>query len=223
MGEWDSVTETTKMVAGKRPSIWLKALVVIVGAVSIWSYIDAKDMIIWWMEAIPSVFALVFLPLIYRTFPLTPLLYILIIVHAVILLIGAHYTYAEVPIGDWFKETFNLSRNHYDRLGHFAQGFAPAIIARELILRTSPLGPGKWLFWIVMMSVLGFSAFYEIIEWQSVVWAGEGDTTGDFLGTQGDVWDAQKDMSLALIGAICAQFFLAKLHDHQLAELAAQR
>ena len=200
-------------------SIWLKGLIAVIGAVSLWSYIGAKDLIIWWAEAIPALFALVFLPLIYRSFPLTPLLYILITIHAVILLMGAHYTYAEVPIGDWFREAFNLSRNHFDRLGHLAQGFIPAIIARELMLRTSPLRPGKWLFWIVMMSVLGFSGFYEIIEWQFAEWAGGGDTTGDFLGTQGDVWDPQKDMAMALIGAIAAQFLLGRLHDRQLAEL----
>ena len=202
-----------------RSPLWLIVLVLVVGSVSIWSYVGAKDIVVWWMEAIPALFALFFLPFIYRNFALTPLLYILITIHAVILLVGAHYTYADVPIGDWFRETFSLSRNHYDRFGHLAQGFIPAIIARELILRTSPLSPGKWLFWIVMMSVLGFSGFYEIIEWQSVVWAGEGDTTGDFLGTQGDVWDAQKDMSMALIGAITAQFMLGRLHDRQLANL----
>jgi len=213
MADW------TDQVGGRQISIWLKALIGIIGCVSIWSYIGAKDIIVWWMEAIPALFALFFLPYIYRSFPLTPLLYILITVHAVILLIGAHYTYAYVPIGDWFRDTFELSRNHYDRFGHLAQGFVPAIIARELLLRTSPLKPGKWLFWIVMMSVLGFSAFYEIIEWQSAVWGGDGDTTGDFLGTQGDVWDAQKDMTMALIGAILAQFLLSRLHDRQLREL----
>ena len=208
---------TTDNSNAGQPTFWLVIMVVLVGAVSVWSYIGAKDMIVWWAEAVPAIFALIFLPLIFRSFPLTPLLYILITVHAIILLIGAHYTYAEVPVGNWFGDLFGFERNHYDRLGHLAQGFVPAIIARELILRTSPLRPGKWLFWIVLMSVLGFSGFYEIIEWQSVVWAGEGDVTGDFLGTQGDVWDAQKDMTMAIIGAISAQLLLSRLHDRQLA------
>ena len=186
------MTASIEIPSHKQSLMWLIVLVVVVGVVSIWSYIGAKDIVVWWAEAIPALFALIFLSLIYRSFPLTPLLYILITIHAVILLVGAHYTYAEVPIGNWFRDLFDLERNHYDRFGHLAQGFVPAILARELLLRTSPLRPGKWLFWIVTMSVLGFSGFYEIIEWQSVVWGGEGDTTGDFLGTQGDVWDAQK-------------------------------
>jgi len=204
---------------GRGASLWLIILVVTVGAVTVWSYMDAKDTVVWWAEAIPALFAAIFLPLVFRSFPLTPLLYILITIHAVILLVGAHYTYAEVPIGDWVRDMFGLARNHYDRFGHLAQGFVPAIIARELLLRTSPIRPGKWLFWIVTMSVLGFSGFYELIEWQSVVWGGESGTTGDFLGTQGDVWDAQKDMMMALIGAISAQFLLARLHDRQLSQL----
>ncbi len=213
------MTISADSTSSTRSPFWLIVLICVVGPVSVWSYIDAKDTIIWWAEAIPAIFALVFLPFTFRVFPLTPLLYILITIHAVILLIGAHYTYAEVPIGDWFRDLFGYDRNHFDRLGHLAQGFVPAILARELLLRTSPLKPGKWLFWIVLMSVLGFSAFYEIIEWQSVVWAGEGDVTGDFLGTQGDVWDAQKDMAMALIGVISAQLLLGRLHDRQLAQL----
>lgn len=203
----------------QQPVIWLVIMVLAIAAVSVWSYIGAKDIVVWWAEAVPALFAALFLPLVFRSFPLTPLLYFLITVHAIILLVGAHYTYAEVPIGNWFRDTFDLGRNHYDRFGHFAQGFVPAIIARELILRTSPLRPGKWLFWIVLMSVLGFSAFYEIIEWQAVVWGGDGDTTGDFLGTQGDVWDAQKDMTMAIVGAVTAQLLLGRLHDRQLALL----
>lgn len=169
------------------------------------------------MEAAPVLVALPLLALTYRRFPLTDLLYICIAAHGIILLVGAHYTYAEVPLGDWMRNAFHLSRNHYDRLGHFAQGFVPALIARELLLRTSPLKSGKWLTAIILLSCLGISAAYEIIEWIGAETLGQ--SADAFLGTQGDIWDMQKDMALALLGAMVALLFLSRAHDRALARL----
>ena len=157
----------------------------------------------WVMEVVPVAIGAVLLTATYRRFPLTPLLYRLLFVHAVILMVGGHYTYARVPLGFWVQDWLDLSRNHYDRLGHLAQGFVPAILVRDILLRTIPLRPGGWLFFLVTCVGLAFSAFYELIEW----WAAEigGDSADSFLGTQGDVWDTQWDMLLALIGALTAQ------------------
>ena len=152
-----------------------------------------------------------------RRFPLTPLLMILLAVHAVILMVGGHWTYARVPVGDWVRDALHLERNPYDRLGHLAQGFVPGILARELLLRTSPLRRGKWLYAIGVAIPLAFSAFYELTEWWTAVAAGDGAV--DFLGSQGDVWDAQWDMFCALIGAALAPLLLGRLHDRQLARL----
>ena len=173
----------------------------------------------WLLEVAP---VLIGAPLLLATggrFPLTPLLYRLIFVHALILILGGHYTYARVPLGFWLQDLLELSRNHYDRLGHLAQGFIPAILTREILLRTSPLKPGRWLFALVTAVCLAFSAFYELIEW----WAAAigGAEAESFLGTQGDVWDTQWDMFLALIGALAAQLLLARLHDRQLARHTA--
>ena len=151
-------------------------------------------------------------------FPLTPLLYTLLAIHALILILGGHYTYAQVPLGFWVQEWLGLARNHYDRLGHFAQGFVPAILAREILLRTSPLQRGRWLFFLVTATCLAISACYEFIEWWAAL-AG-GATADAFLGTQGDVWDTQWDMFLALIGAITAQLTLSRTHDRALASLS---
>jgi len=138
----------------------------------------------------------------------------LIFLHSLILMLGAHYTYARVPPGFWFQEWFDLSRNHYDRLGHLAQGFVPAILAREVLLRRSPLQPGKWLFFLVTCVCLAISACYEFLEWGTALAGGE--SADAFLGTQGDIWDTQWDMFLALLGAMTAQATLARLHDRQL-------
>ena len=138
-----------------------------------------------------------------------------------ILLVGAHYTYAEVPAFNWLRDTFDLARNHYDRVGHFAQGFVPAVIARELLLRTSPLKEGRWLFTVVTLGCLGISAAYELIEWAAAELSGE--AADAFLATQGDVWDTQKDMGLALVGAMLAQLLLGPLHSRQIAALTGDR
>lgn len=145
------------------------------------------------------------------------MLYILILVHAIILIIGAHYTYAEVPLFNWLRDTFDLGRNYYDRLGHFAQGFVPAMIAREILLRKQIIQPSAWLFFIVCCICLSISAFYELIEWWVAVGA---DIAAEaFLSTQGDIWDTQWDMFIALLGAISAQILLRDCHNQQLSEL----
>ncbi|WP_319024870.1 DUF2238 domain-containing protein [Nisaea sediminum] len=195
----------------------LAATTIAVALVCLWSYVGAADRLTWWMEALPVLIVYPLLWSVRRRFPLTPLLSLLIALHAVILLVGAHYTYAEVPLFHWIREAFDLSRNHYDRVGHLAQGFIPAIAIRELLLRTSPLRPGRWLFAIILFSVLGVSASYELLEWLAAVLVG-GDADA-FLATQGDVWDTQKDMALAGTGAILAQLLLARFHDRQIAAL----
>jgi putative membrane protein len=183
------------------------------------SAIAPADLFTWVLETAPVLIGIALLAATRPRFPLTQLLYCLIAAHAVILCVGGHYTYAEVPIGFWAQEAFGLARNHYDRLGHFFQGFEPAILAREILLRRSPLRPGKWLFFIVTSICLAFSACYELIEWWTAV--ATGDSAESFLGTQGDVWDPQWDMFLALCGALLAQVALGRVHDRQLAQLGA--
>jgi putative membrane protein len=185
--------------------------------VLVWSGIGPKDRFVWFLEVLPVLIALPLLLLTWRRFPFTPLAYALMTLHAVILMVGGHYTYAEMPLFDWLRELLDLSRNHYDRLGHVAQGFIPAIVAREILLRRSPLRPGKWLFFLVTSVCLAFSAFYEMIEWWVAV--ASGDDAVAFLATQGDVWDTQWDMFLALLGALSSQLLLSRWHDRQLAAL----
>jgi len=198
---------------------YLKVLLFTLIAVFIWSGIEPKDRFTWWLEIFPVIIALAIIIPTFKRFPLTPLLYCLLWGHCVILLVGGHYTYAEVPLFNYIRDIFEQSRNNYDKLGHLAQGFVPAILGRELLLRTSPLKPGKWLNAIIILSVLGVSAGYELLEWQVSVHTGSAGN--DFLGTQGDIWDTQKDMASALIGSCLALLTLSKLHDRQLARLAA--
>jgi putative membrane protein len=186
-------------------------------AVLLWSGYQPKDTFTWFLEVAPVLIALPLLLLTGRGFPLTTLAYGLLTLHGVILMVGGHYTYAEMPLFNWLRDTFELSRNHYDRVGHIAQGFIPAIVAREILLRTSPLKPGKWLFFLTTCVCLAISAFYEMIEWWVAV--GSGDDAVAFLATQGDVWDTQWDMFLALCGALSSQLLLGRWHDRQLAEL----
>jgi len=181
------------------------------------SAIHPKDYFTWLLEVAPILIGVPVLVATYRRFPLTPLAYRLILVHAVILMVGGHYTYAEVPLGFWVERALGLARNHYDRLGHFAQGFVPAVLAREVLLRRSPLRTGKWLFFLVTCVCLAISACYELVEWGTAVLTGDSATA--FLGTQGDPWDTQWDMFLALVGAITAQLTLARVHDRQLDRL----
>jgi putative membrane protein len=182
----------------------------------IFSGIDpVADRYTWFLETLPVMIGLVLLALTWRHFPLTLLLCRLLALHALILIIGGYYTYAEVPFFNWLQETLELSRNHYDRVGHFVQGFVPAILAREILLRRSPLQPGRWLFFLVVSICLAFSAFYELIEWWVALLSQQAAEA--FLGTQGDHWDTQNDMFLALIGAILAQLLLSHRHNRQLA------
>ena len=191
---------------------WL-LVVIVLGALA-WSGIDPHDRLTWMLEV---VWVAVGLPLVAWTwgrFPLSRLLSWLLVVHALILIYGGAHTYALTPLGLWAMETFDMARNHYDRIGHLAQGFIPAILARELLLRRTPLQRGGWLFYLVLAAALSFSAFFEMIEWwAALVWGGDADA---FLATQGDVWDTQWDMFLALCGALAAQFGLSRVHDRQL-------
>lgn len=178
------------------------------------SGINPHDRGTWVLEVFPVVIAVPLLAWLRPMLPFTPLLYRCIFIHALILMLGGHYTYAEVPFGHWLQELLGLSRNPYDRIGHFAQGFVPALIAREVILRTTPLRPGKMLFFVVCCISLAISAFYELIEWWSAVALGAGADA--FLGTQGDPWDTQWDMFTALLGSLTAQIILSRSHDRAL-------
>jgi putative membrane protein len=189
--------------------LWAVALTV--------SAYHAYDPFTWVLEVFPAVIAIAVLAVSYRRFPLTSLLYGLIFVHSLILMTGGHYTYARVPLGFWMQETFHFARNHYDRIGHFAQGFVPAIAAREVFLRKKIIKPGPWLVAIVIFGCLGVSALYELFEWVTAVTMGS--SADAFLGTQGDPWDTQEDMCMAGIGAISAFLLLPHLHDRAIARI----
>ncbi len=200
------------------------ALLLVLGlslaAVIAWSALGPREPATWWLEAAPVLIGLPILAATLRRFPLTPLAYLLIWGHAIILLVGAHYTYAQVPLFDWLRGPLHLARNHYDRVGHLAQGFVPAILTREILLRTSPLRPGRWLFFLVCSVALAMSAAYELVEWWAALLTSP-ETGTAFLGTQGDPWDTQWDMLLALTGAALAQATLGRLHQGQLDRLPA--
>lgn len=185
----------------------------------IFSGIAPYDRLTWWMEVAPVLIALPLLFITRRVFPLTGLLYGLLCFHGLVLMLGGHYTYARVPLGFWMQDWFDLARNHYDRIGHLTQGFVPAILAREILIRRSPLKPGKWLFFLVCCVVLAVSATYEFIEWwAALIYGADADS---FLATQGDVWDTQWDMLLALIGCLIAQLLLSRHHDRALEKINA--
>ena len=192
----------------------LKLILILFFAALIWSGIKPHDYFTWFLEVLPVLAALAVLAFIYRRFRFTQFSYWLILLHSIVLIIGAHYTYAEVPLFNWIRDTLSLHRNSYDGVGHFSQGFFPAIIAREILLRTSPLVRGRWLSFIVVSIVLAFSAVYELVEWWISLATG---SIGDaFLGTQGDIWDTQKDMALCLLGSILSLLLLSKSHDRAL-------
>ncbi len=190
-------------------------LLILLGAAAlVLSGINPYDRTTWILEVTP---VLIVVPLLLATgkrFPLTPLVYRLIFIHALILMLGGHYTYARVPLGFWVQDLFDLARNHYDRLGHLAQGFIPAMVVREILLRKSPLARGRWLFFLVVCVCLAGSAFYEFIEWWAALLGGE--AADAFLGTQGDVWDTQWDMFLAFLGSMASQLLLAGVHDREM-------
>jgi putative membrane protein len=184
--------------------------------VLVWSGIAPKDFMTWCLEVFPAVFGAIILWTTRKRFTLTTLVYVLILVHCIILMIGGHYTYAEVPLGEWAREVFDGTRNNYDKLGHFAQGLVPALIARELVIRLNVFNSARWRDFFIVSFCLGFSAFYELIEWWVALMSDE--AADAFLGTQGYVWDTQSDMGLALFGAIAGLLLLSKLHDRQLRE-----
>ncbi len=194
--------------------LWAALFAVVLAA----SAIRPHDYPTWVLEVLPAVIAAVVLAATRRRFPLTPLLYVLILVHCVILIVGGHYTYAEVPLGEWVREAFNQSRNNYDKLGHFAQGFVPALVAREIAIRLQVFKSRAWMNLFIVGLVLGISAFYELIEWWVALASAE--AADAFLGTQGYVWDTQSDMLFALVGAIVALVLLARTHDRQVAALS---
>ncbi len=191
--------------------LWLSIFI----PVLIWSAALPKDPFTWFLEVLPVFIGLFILLLTYKKFPLTSLLYTLILIHMIILMVGGHYTYAEVPLFDWIKETFDQNRNNYDKVGHFAQGFIPALLAREILIRKNIVQGSKiWLNYIILSLVLAFSALYELIEWWVALAVGENAEA--FLGTQGYMWDTQSDMGYALFGGIMALMMLSKFHDKQL-------
>lgn len=185
--------------------------------VLIWSAINPKDYFIWFLEVLPALIALVLLLLTRKRFPLTQLVYSLILIHCIILMVGGHYTYAEVPLFDWLGELFQMERNNYDKVGHFAQGFVPAIFAREILIRNAVISGKKWLAFIVTSICLAMSALYELFEWWVALLSDEAAEA--FLGTQGYVWDTQSDMGWALFGAIMALLLMGRVHDRQIAAL----
>jgi putative membrane protein len=192
----------------------LKFTIILTGAVFIWSGIKPVDYFTWFLEVVPALIAFVILALTFKKFRFSNFIYILICFHAMILMIGGHTTYAEMPLFNWIRDTFDLSRNYYDRLGHFAQGFVPALIANELIIRKKIITRRGWRIFFIIFTVLGFSAFYEFFEWWMAI--STGDSATAFLGTQGDVWDTQWDMFMCFVGSIVAMLFFSKFHEKQL-------
>lgn len=193
--------------------IWLSVFF----AFFIWSFINPKDLFTWFLEVIPAIIGLMVLAFTYKRFKLTTVLYVLILIHSIILMIGGHYTYAQVPFFDYIKEFFELERNNYDKVGHFAQGFIPSMIAREIIIRKNIIQINSWRNFFILCFALALSAIYELIEWWVALATNE--ASNDFLGTQGYIWDTQSDMAWALFGAIFALIFLSKYHDKQLKDI----
>ncbi len=188
-------------------------------SVLIWSGIHPKDYLTWLLETAPAIIAVIVMIATRQRFPLTSLAYVLILIHSIILMIGGHYTYAEVPLFDGVNQLFGLERNNYDKIGHLAQGFVPAIMAREILIRNQVVSSRAWLNFLIICICLAISAFYELIEWWVALFSKE--AADSFLGTQGYIWDTQSDMAYALIGALLAIVTLSRLHDRQLLKLTA--
>jgi putative membrane protein len=203
-----------------RSSRYELALLISAGAILAWSGVAPHDRFTWFLEVAPVLIGAPILVALRHRFRLTPLVYTLLWIHAVILMVGGKYTYAEVPFGFWLQDAFGFSRNHYDRIGHFAQGFIPAMLAREVLIRRSPLAGSRWLPFLLVCFCLAFSALYELIEFWTALATGEAAEA--FLGTQGDVWDTQWDMQMALIGAVTALATLSRFHDRQLTRVTDQ-
>lgn len=203
-------TDVHKEEALLMRNLWL----MIFFATLVWSGIQPRDYPTWLLEVLPALIGFAVLVATRRKFPLTRLAYVLILSHCVVLMVGGHYTYAEVPLFDWIRDWFNLGRNNYDKLGHFMQGFVPAIVAREILVRNAIVAGRGWLVFIIVCVCLAISAFYELIEWWVAIFSSEAAEA--FLGTQGYVWDTQSDMMYALIGAALALLFLSDWHDRQM-------
>ena len=195
------------------PAVW----VVVFLAVFVWSAIGPADRATWVLEVLPAVIGFALVVWCFFRYPLTPLVYFLILVHAIILMVGGHYTYAEVPLFDWFRDWFDWERNNYDKLGHLAQGFIPAMVAREVVIRLDVFSSRRWAAFFIVCFCLALSAFYELIEWWVALLSDQAAEA--FLGTQGYVWDTQSDMAWALSGAILSLILLGRFHDRQLQEL----
>ena len=198
-----------------------RVLLVSFVAVLAWSGIAPRDGLTWLLEVLPAILGAVVLVALYPSRRLTDLVLVLVWIHAVILCVGGHYTYAEVPAFNWLRDEFGLARNYYDRVGHLAQGFVPAMVAREILLRVGVVNGRRWLFLLVTCICLAISAFYEFIEWWVALASGQAAEA--FLGTQGDVWDTQWDMFLAFIGAMVGQLLLGAWHDTQLSRRRGRR
>jgi putative membrane protein len=201
----------------RRPHLFHVALLFAVALVFCWSAWRPYDRLTWWLETAPGLAGIVILIATYRRFPLTHLCYALIALHICVLCVGGHYTYARVPAFDWLRSLFDWHRNHYDRLGHVMQGFVPAILAREVIIRLDVVKRKTWIPFLIVCICLGISSFYELIEWWAALLSGS--AADDFLGGQGDVWDTQSDMALALVGAVSALLLLSRLHDRALRKI----
>jgi putative membrane protein len=206
-------TEFMLVTHKKYKIVWISIFCI----VFVWSVINPKDYLTWFLESFPAMIAVVVMAATMESFRLTPLLYVLILLHCIILLVGAHYTYAEVPLFDYIQDLFQLERNNYDKLGHIAQGFVPAIVAREILIRKRIIIFPKWRIFFILCIILSVSAFYEMFEWWVAVASEEAAEA--FLGMQGYAWDTQSDMFLALVGAVSALILLSKMHDKQIAEL----
>lgn len=200
----------------KTGSLYPKTLLGSILIILMWSVINPHDLFTWFLEVLPVLIGIMVLVYIYPRFQFSNFVYTLLWLHAIILIVGGHYTYAEMPLFNWLRDFFDLGRNYYDRLGHFAQGFIPAMVTREVLLRQTPLKHGKWLNFIIISICLALSAAYELFEFATAKLLGA--TADSFLGSQGDVWDAQWDMTFALIGAILALLLLSKFHDRALYE-----
>ncbi|MBT3393642.1 MAG: DUF2238 domain-containing protein [Waddliaceae bacterium] len=201
----------------KKENIFYFVWVAIFFIVLLWSSINPYDRLTWFLEAGPAMAGFFAIAITFPYFKLTKLSYILILLHCIVLMVGSHYTYAEVPLFNWIQEVFNSTRNDYDKFGHLFQGFAPAIIARELLIRTSPLKQSKWLSFIVVCICLAISAFYELAEWVFALMLGE--SAEYFLSMQGYIWDTQADMAYALLGAVLALVLLSRYHNKLLSKI----
>lgn len=197
----------------------LKVTLAITFLVFVWSAVNPHDYFTWFLEVVPALLALAILVATYKRFRFTDFIYILICFHAMILMVGGHYTYAEMPAGNWLRDFFGLARNHYDRLGHFAQGFIPALIANELVIRKNIISRRGWRHFFIIFTILGFSAFYEFFEWWMALLTGDAATA--FLGTQGDVWDTQWDMFMCFTGSIIAILGFAGFHEKKLMKISS--